>query len=152
MMAIGKDISMTNHSDLTPAEARALVNDAERISRRAHDAVRWPYVTFLLALGVATSLGTLGMALTTGRAFGLMYIGTLAVAFALLMFFCVTIQGRRAFAWSRRWSIYIGAWAVTYVGAIAVVAFAHGSVPLAVGASALVLAATLACASTEARR
>ncbi|WNY34978.1 hypothetical protein Q9Q99_08050 [Curtobacterium flaccumfaciens] len=49
-----------------PAEAARLLDQADRIGRRAHDAVRWPYVTFITALGVATSLGTLGMGLTTG--------------------------------------------------------------------------------------
>jgi hypothetical protein len=60
-----------------PAEAARLLDQADRIGRRAHDAVRWPYVTFITALGIATSLGTLGMGLTTGDAFAAVYVGTL---------------------------------------------------------------------------
>lgn len=143
---------MTDHTHTSPTDARRLLDEAERVSRRAHDATRWPYVTFLLALGTSTSLGTLAMAVTEGSAFGLAYVGTLVVGFALILFFCVTIQGRRAFAWSRRWSLYIGAWAVTYLAAIAVVAWRHGDVLAAGVTSGLVLLVTTTCAAVEARR
>lgn len=140
------------HADPTPTAARRMLADADRISSRAHDAVRWPYVTFLLALGLSTSLGTLGMAVTTGDAFGLTYVGTLAAVFASLIFFLITAQGRLAFAWSRRWTGYVAAWLATYVGAIAVVSFAHGSVSLASVASGAILAVTFTAAAIEARR
>jgi hypothetical protein len=143
---------MTDHSRISPTDARRLLEEADRVSRSAHDAVRWPYVTFLLALGTTTAFGTLAMALTEGSAFGLAYVGTLATVFALVVFFCVTIQGRRAFAWSRRWSVYIGAWAVTYLAAVAVVGWAHGDVLAAGTTSGLVLLVTMTCAAVEARR
>lgn len=143
---------MTDQTDLSPATARQLLADADRISARAHDAVRWPYITFILALGVTTSFGTLGMALTEGDAFGLVYFGTLVAVFALILFFCITIQGRRAFAWSRRWTVYMAAWFVPYAAAIAVVVLAHGSVLWAGIASGAVLVSTFTCATVEARR
>ncbi|AMM21428.1 chemotaxis protein CheY [Frondihabitans sp. PAMC 28766] len=143
---------MTSNADLTPTTAQQMLDDADRISRRAHDAVRWPYVTFLLALGTSTSLGTLGMAMTVGDAFGLTYVGTLAAVFGSLIFFLLTTQGRLAFAWSRRWTIYVAAWLAAYVGAIAVVSFAHGSIVLASITSGLVFAVTFTAAALEAKR
>ncbi|MCS6559325.1 chemotaxis protein CheY [Curtobacterium flaccumfaciens] len=134
-----------------PAEAARLLDQADRIGRRAHDAVRWPYVTFITALGVATSLGTLGMGLTTGDAFAAVYVGTLVALFALVVFFMVSIRGRSAFARSRRWTVYIASWAVTYLAAIAVVGWVHGSVLWSGITSGLVLLVALACAAREAR-
>ena len=134
-----------------PAEAARLLHHADRIGRRAHDAVRWPYVTFITALGVATSLGTLGMGLTTGDAFAAVYVGTLVALFALVVFFMVSIRGRSAFARSRRWTVYIASWAVTYLAAIAVVGWVHGSVLWSGITSGLVLLVALVCAAREAR-
>lgn len=134
-----------------PTEARALLDHADRTSRRAHDAVRWPYVTFITALGVSTALGTLAMGLTTGTAFAAVYVGTLAAEFALLLFFLIAIRGRSAFARSRRWAVYIGSWVVTYCAAIAVVAWVHGSVLWSGITSGAVLAVALACAAWESR-
>ncbi|MCS6549337.1 chemotaxis protein CheY [Curtobacterium flaccumfaciens pv. flaccumfaciens] len=134
-----------------PAEAARLLDQADRIGRRAHDAVRWPYVTFITALGVATSLGTLGMGLTTGDAFAAVYVGTLVGLFALVVFFMVSIRGRSAFARSRRWTVYIASWAVTYLAAIAVVGWVHGSVLWSGITSGLVLLVALVCAAREAR-
>lgn len=143
---------MTTHDDITPDEARRLLDRADTISRTAHDRTRWPYVTFILGLGLVTSFGTLAMGLTDGDAFGLTYTGTLAAFFALLLFFVVSIKGRSSFAKSRRWTSYIAAWFVAYAAAIAVVVWAHGS-PLWSGVtSGLVFAVTLACAAYEARR
>ena len=87
---------MNDITPVAPAEAQALLNSADHLSRTAHNATRWPYITFILALGVATSMGTLAMGLTTGNAFGLAYFGTLTVTFALIMFFMITIRGRSA--------------------------------------------------------
>ncbi|KEP73868.1 chemotaxis protein CheY, partial [Microbacterium sp. SUBG005] len=101
--------------------------------------------------GVATSMGTFAMALATGDAFGLAYVGTLAVTFALLLFFVISIQGRSAFARSRRWTVYIASWFTSYAIALSVVIWAHGSVVLASVASGLVLVVALACAAREAR-
>ncbi|WP_440708857.1 chemotaxis protein CheY [Herbiconiux sp. YIM B11900] len=141
--------------DTTPTisapEAQRLLDRADRLSRSAHNATRWPYITFILALGVATSMGTFAMALATGSAFGLAYTGTLAVMFALLIFFMISIQGRSAFARSRRWTTYIASWFVSYAAAIAVVIWAHGSVLLAGLASGLVLVVAFVCAAREAR-
>lgn len=134
-----------------PAEAARLLEHADRITRRAHDAVRWPYITFITALGVATSLGTLGMGLTTGDAFAAVYVGTLAALFALLVFFMIGIRGRSAFARSRRWTAYIASWSVTYIGAIAVVGWVHGSVLWSGITSGLILLVSLACAAWESR-
>jgi hypothetical protein len=134
-----------------PAEAARLLDQADRSGRRAHDAVRWPYVTFITALGVATSLGTLGMGLTTGDAFAAVYVGTLVALFALVVFFMVSIRGRSAFARSRRWTVYIASWAVTYLAAIAVVGWVHGSVLWSGITSGLVLLVALVCAAREAR-
>ncbi|MCS6555303.1 chemotaxis protein CheY [Curtobacterium flaccumfaciens] len=134
-----------------PAEAARLLDQADRIGRRAHDAVRWPYVTFITALGVATSLGTLGMGLTTGDAFAAVYVGTLVALFALVVFFMVSIRGRSAFARCRRWTVYIASWAVTYLAAIAVVGWVHGSVLWSGITSGLVLLVALVCAAREAR-
>lgn len=143
---------MTDHTQLSPTDARRLLDEADRVSRRAHDATRWPYVTFLVGLGTSTGFGTLAMALTEGSAFGVAYVGTMIAVFALIIFFCITIQGRRAFSWSRRWSLYMGAWAIAYLGAIAVVGWAHGNVVAAAVTSGLVLLVTTVCAAVEARR
>lgn len=142
---------MDTHTALTPAEAQHLLDRADRVSRSAHDATRWPYITFIVALGVATAMGTFGMALASGDAFGLAYVGTLAVAFALIIFFVISIQGRAAFARSRRWTVYIVSWFVTYAAALAVVIFAHGSVVPASIASGLILVVSFLCAAREAR-
>ncbi|SDO26985.1 hypothetical protein SAMN04487848_0117 [Microbacterium sp. ru370.1] len=142
---------MDTPSAVTAPEARLLLDLAARLSRSAHDATRWPYITFIVALGVATSMGTFAMALATGDAFGLAYVGTLAVTFALLLFFVISIQGRSAFARSRRWTAYIASWFVSYAIALSVVIWAHGSVLLAGVASGLVLAVALVCAAREAR-
>ncbi|MDU0367248.1 chemotaxis protein CheY [Microbacterium sp. NPDC089180] len=142
---------MDAHPAVTASEARTLLARAERLSRSAHDATRWPYITFIVALGVATSMGTFAMALATGDAFGLAYVGTLAVTFALLLFFVISIQGRAAFARSRRWTAYIAAWFASYAIALAVVIWAHGSVLLAGVASGVVLLVSLVCAAREAR-
>ncbi|MDO9398015.1 MAG: chemotaxis protein CheY [Herbiconiux sp.] len=136
---------------LTGAEAQALLDRADRLSRTAHDATKGPYITFILALGVATSMGTFAMALATGSGFGLAYLGTLGVFFALLIFFMISIRGRSAFARSRRWTGYIAAWFVTYAAAIAVVVWAHGSVPAAAIASGSILVVAFVCAAREAR-
>jgi len=142
---------MDTHPALTPAEAQHLLDRADRLSRSAHDATRWPYITFIVALGVATAMGTFAMALATGDAFGLAYVSTLAVMFALTLFFVISIQGRAAFARSRRWTAYIASWFVTYAAALAVVIFAHGSVVLASVASGLILVVSFLCAAREAR-
>ncbi|QNE46392.1 chemotaxis protein CheY [Glaciihabitans sp. INWT7] len=136
---------------ITASEAQLLLDRADRLSRSAHNATRWPYITFILALGVATSMGTFAMALATGTAFGLAYFGTLVVMFALMIFFMVSIQGRSAFARSRRWAGYIVSWFVTYAAALAVVIWAHGSVLLAGLASGLILIVAMVCAAREAR-
>lgn len=143
---------MTEQTDFTPTQARELLNRADRLSRDAHDRTRWPYITFILGLGLVTSFGTLAMGLTTGNAFGLTYTGTLAAFFALLIFFMVSIRGRAAFARGRRWTFYIATWFVTYAAAISVVAWAHGSLLWSGATSGLILAVTLACAAYEARR
>jgi hypothetical protein len=142
---------MTDRTPLAPAEAQQLLDQADRLSRTAHNATRWPYITFILSLGVATSMGTLAMGLTTGKAFGLAYFGTLTATFALIMFFMITIRGRSAFARGRRWTAYITAWFVTYAAAISVVIWAHGSVLLSGITSALILLVTMVCAAREAR-
>ena len=142
---------MDTDATLTPTEAQLLLDRAQRVSRSAHNATRWPYITFILALGVATSMGTFAMALATGAAFGLAYTGTLAVMFALIIFFVISIQGRAAFARSRRWTGYIASWFVAYAAALSVVIWAHGSVLLAGMASGLILVVAFACAAREAR-
>lgn len=142
---------MDHTPTVTPAEARALLDHADSISHTAHNATRWPYITFILALGVATSMGTFAMALTTGDAFGLAYVGLLAVAFPLITFFVVSIQGRSAFARGRRWTVYIASWFVSYALAISVVIWAHGNVLLAGLASGLVLFVSFVCAAREGR-
>lgn len=142
---------MNDRTPIAPAEAKLLLDQADRLSRSAHNATRWPYITFILSLGVATSLGTLAMGLTTGNAFGLAYFGTLSVTFALIMFFMITIRGRSAFARGRRWTTYIASWFVAYAAAISVVIWAHGSVVMSGITSGLILVVTLACAAREAR-
>jgi len=132
-------------------DPQLLLERADRLSRSAHNATRWPYIAFIIALGVATSMGTFAMALTTGSGFRLAYTGTLVVMFALIIFFMISIQGRAAFARSPRWSAYIASWFVTYAGALAVVIWAHGSVVLAAIASGLILVVSLICAAREAR-
>ena len=136
---------------ITAMEARRLLDRADRVSRSAHNATRWPYITFILALGVATSMGTFAMALTTDSAFGLAYFGTLFVMFALLIFFMVSIQGRSAFSRSRRWTGYIASWFVTYAAAISVVIWAHGEVVPAAITSGLILVVAFVSAAREAR-
>lgn len=136
---------------ITASDAQVLLDRADRLSRSAHNATRWPYITFILALGVATSMGTFAMAITTGAGFGLAYVGTLAVMGALIIFFMISIQGRSAFSRSRRWTAYIASWFVTYAAAISVVIWAHGSVLLAGIASGLILVVSFVCAAREAR-
>ncbi|WP_022905246.1 hypothetical protein [Curtobacterium sp. B18] len=138
-------------TDIQPTEARALLTQADRLSRRAHDAVRWPYVTFIVALGTTTSLGTFAMGLSTGRAFGAAYFGTITVVTALVLWFATAIRGRSAFARGRRWTTYIAAWAVTYCAAIAVVAWVHGSLLWSAVTSGAVLVVAFACAAWESR-
>ena len=142
---------MENRTPVAPADAQLLLDRADQLSRSAHNATRWPYITFILSLGVATSMGTLAMGLTTGNAFGLAYFGTLAAAFALIMFFMISIRGRSAFSRGRRWTGYIAAWFVTYAAAISVVIWAHGSVLWSGITSGLILVVTMACAAREAR-
>lgn len=136
---------------LTAPDAQLLLDRAERLSRSAHDATRWPYITFILSLGVATSMGTFAMAMGEGNAFGLAYVATLAVTFALILFFTISIRGRSAFARSRRWTAYIVSWFVAYAAALSVVIWAHGSLVLAAIASGLILAVAFVCAAREAR-
>ncbi|MFC5928036.1 chemotaxis protein CheY [Cryobacterium melibiosiphilum] len=143
---------METQSPVSPAEARSLLDHADRISRQAHESTRWPYITFILALGVSTSLGTLAMGLTTGDAFGMSYFGTLTVGLALIIFFSISIQGRAAFARSRRWTAYIAIWVATYAAAIVVAAWVHGSVLWSGITSGLILVVTMSCAAYEARR
>ncbi|MGN7191260.1 MULTISPECIES: chemotaxis protein CheY [unclassified Curtobacterium] len=138
-------------TEIQPAEARALLAQADRIARRAHDGVRWPYVAFIVALGAATSLGTFAMGLSEGRAFAAAYVGTIAVVLALVLWFTAAIRGRSAFARGRRWTGYIAAWTVTYGASIAVVAWVHGSVLWSAVTSGAVLVVTLACAARESR-
>lgn len=137
---------------VSPAEARSLLDQADRISRQAHESTRWPYITFILAPGVSTSLGALVMGLTTGSAFGMAYFGTLTVSLALIVFFDISIQGRAAVARSRRWSAYIASWVVTYAAEIIVVVWVHGSMLWSGITSGLILVVTMACAAYEARR
>ncbi|WP_233201831.1 hypothetical protein [Cryobacterium sp. Y11] len=87
---------MENQSTISPAEARSLLNHADRLSRQAHESTRWPYITFILALGVSTTLGTLAMGLTTGSAFGMAYFGMLTVGLALIIFLYRSMDGRRS--------------------------------------------------------
>ena len=141
-------MSDTTH---TPAEAGALLALADQLSRSAHNAMRWRYISFLLGLGVATSLGTFAMGLSTGRTFGIAYVATLAAGFALVMFFAISIHGHAAFARSRRWTIYIACWLVPYIAAIAVVAWVHDSLFWSALTSGTVLLATATCAAWEAR-
>jgi hypothetical protein len=151
MMTTERERIMDVRATITASEARLLLDQADRLSRSAHNATRWPYITFILALGVSTSMGTFAMALATGSAFGLAYFGTLAVVFALIIFFVISIQGRAAFARGRRWTAYIASWFGAYAAAISVVIWAHGSVLLAGLASGLVLVVTGICAAREAR-
>lgn len=142
---------MDHTPTVTPTEARALLDHADRLSHSAHNATRWPYITFIVALGVATSMGTFAMALTTGDAFGLAYVSLLVVMFALIIFFVICIQGRSAFARGRRWTTYIASWFVSYAIALSVMIWAHGNVLLASLASGLVLVVSFVCAAREAR-
>lgn len=143
---------MESTVQLTPQEAQKLLDSAEQLSEQTHEATKWPYVGFLLGLGAVTSFGTLGMALLEGTGFGLAYVGTLLGGFALLMFFLISTQERRGFAWSTRWKTYMGAWAAAYVAAIAVVGFAHGSVVWAAITSGLVFLVTFVSAMVEVKR
>ncbi len=138
-------------TDMQQTEARTLLTQADRLARRAHDAVRWPYVTCIVALGATTALGTFAMGLSTGRAFGAAYFGTIAVVVAVVLWFTISIRGRSAFARGRRWTAYIAAWAVAYCAAIAVVAWVHGSVLWSGVTSGAVLVVALACAAWESR-
>lgn len=141
---------MTN--TVSQSEARNLLNEANRISKKAHDAVRWPYITFLLLLGVVTSFGSFAMAITDGAGFGLAYTLTLIAFFAIMMVFLISTKGKLAFAWSKRWTFYIAAWTIVYVGAIMVSVFAHGSLVLATIASGLVLILNTTFAIIEMKR
>lgn len=132
-------------------EARALLAHADRLARRTHDAVRWPYVAFIVALGATTSLGTFAMGMSAGRAFAAAYVGTIVVVLALVLWFSAAIRGRAAFARGRRWITYVAAWGLSYCAAIAVVGWAHGSVLWSAVTSGLVLVVSLACAAWESR-
>jgi len=143
---------MESTTQLTPQEAQKLLDSAEQLSTQTHEATKWPYVAFLLGLGAVTSFGTLGMSLMEGTGFGLAYAGTLLGGFALLMFFLISTQDRRGFAFSSRWKLYMGAWSAAYIAAIAVVGFAHGSVVLTAITSGLVFLVTFISAMVEVKR
>lgn len=143
---------MTDTNTITPSTAAEMLQKAEQLSKQTHESTKWPYIAFLLGLGAVTSFGTLAMSLLTGSAFGLAYTGTLFASFLLLMFFLISTKEKRGFASSSRWKVYIGAWATTYVAAIAVVSFAHGSIILAALTSGLIFTATLISALVEVKR
>jgi len=143
---------MNTQAPFSPTEAQDLLDRATTLSKQSHDAVKWPYISFILALGIVTAFGSLAMTLTEGASFGLAYTATLTMLFALLMFFLATTREKRAFAWSKRWTAYIVSWAVAYTGAIAVVGFMHGSVIWAAVTSGLILLVTFFAAAIEARR
>lgn len=136
---------------LTPQEARELIARTERLGADAHRAMRLPYIAFLLAYGVATSLGTFAMALTSGRAFSAALVGMVVVAIALVTGFSIAVRDHIAFSYSRRWCGYIAAWFVPYAVAIAIVIWMPGNIALSAIASGVILLSTAACACWEAR-
>lgn len=129
-----------------------MLGDADRIGRSAHDATRWPYVGFLLALGAATASGTFAMALSDGAAYFAVLGAMLVVVFTLVGVFTWSIRDRAGFATSRRWGAYITVWLVPYVLSIVAVTAFHGQLVVNAVTSAVLFVAVTACAVHEARR
>lgn len=143
---------MSDTTAPTPIEARAMLDDADRIGRSAHEATRWPYVAFLLALGATTAGGTFAMALADGGAYFAVLVGLLVVVATLIGFFMWSIREHAGFARSRRWSTYIAIWLVPYAVSIVAVTTFHGQLVVNAITSAVLFLAVTACAVHEARR
>jgi hypothetical protein len=148
---------MTNASGFpatspTADEARTLLSQADGLGRQAVAGASWPSIAFLLGLGAMSSIGCLGLGVTTGTAyFAVMFamMGWLAV----LMTFWLVFRSSEKRGFARRWNAYMGAWGVSYVIAVVANAGAEGTrLWLSCLTAALLLVVTACCAWYEARR
>ena len=145
---------MTNPSlpTPTPDEARALLEQASGVGRQALAGASWPSIAFLLGLGAMSSIGCLGLGVTSGAAYFAIMIAMM-VWLAVLMTFWLVFRSSEKRGFARRWNAYMGAWGVSYVIAVVANAGAEGTrLWLSCLTAALLLVVTAVCAWYEARR
>ncbi|WP_202566355.1 hypothetical protein [Agreia sp. COWG] len=136
----------------TPHEARELLDRADGLGRQAVARASWPSIAFLLGLGAMSSIGCLGLGVTTGTAYFAIMFGMIAWLAVLMTFFLVfKSSAKRGF--TKRWNTYMGIWSVSYLIAVVANAGAEGTrLWLSCLTAALLLVATTTCAWYEARR
>lgn len=142
---------MSNESNPTPDEARALLHRVDEVALVASAGVSWPYIATLLSLGAATSMGTLAMSLTTDARYLVAMVAMMVWVVASISF--MMVFGRAtSLGFKRRWRLSIGAWAAAYVVAIVFASTSQGNnvVGGAIGA-ALIAIVTISGAVIEAR-
>lgn len=147
---------MTNASGFpatspTADEARTLLNQADGLGRQAVAGASWPAVAFLLGLGAMSSIGALGLGVTSGAAyFAVMF--AMLVWLGVLMTFLLVFRRSTKHGFGRRWNVYIAVWAAAYVVAMGVNAGAEGTRLLwSCLTAGLLLVVTSVCAWYEAR-
>ena len=108
---------MSTESSPTPDEARLLLDRVGQLGAAATAGESWPHIATLLTMGSATSMGTLGMSVTTGP-------GYVAVTIAMCLWVLMSILFMVAFGratrlgFKKRWPAYMIAWGLAYVFAI----------------------------------
>lgn len=108
---------MNADANPTPDEARVLLDRVGQLGAAATAGASWPHIATLLTMGAATSIGTLGMSVTTGP-------GYVAVTIAMCLWVLMSILFMVAFGratrlgFKKRWPAYMIAWGVAYVFAI----------------------------------
>jgi hypothetical protein len=133
-------------------EAEQLLAHAQRVSDSALAGISWRSVTTLVGLGATTSIGTLAMNLSTGRAY--FTITTVMIVWVLIIIAGSAVVGNKsaALGFGKRWGRYIVAWAIAYGIAIAcATSELKGNVLIACVASALIAIVTLVGAAREVR-
>ncbi|MEA9987244.1 hypothetical protein [Subtercola sp. RTI3] len=136
----------------SPEEAEQLLAHARRVSTSAVAGVSWPYITALVGLGAATSLGTLAMNLTSGTTYFVSTIAMLVWVALIIGGFIVFGRGSSKLGFQKRWGRYVTAWAFSYgIAIVFATSELKGNVFLAILASLLIAAVTVTSAIKEAR-
>lgn len=138
---------------LTPDEARALLDQAERTASTTRAGASWPHIAGLLGMGAASSLALPALAFVPSKE--LIWLPLLLLfAWIGALFAFAGVFGRsvkRGFG--RRWSITIATWGVLWgVSVFGVSWWFAGQTWFLVVASAALTVVTLAGAWAEARR
>jgi len=137
-------MSDPSHAQPSPEEAELFLAHAHQVSATAMAGVSWPYITVLVALGAATSLGTLAMNLTSGTAY---LVSTIAMlTWVALIMSGFMLLGRRSskLGFQKRWSRYMSAWALSYgIAIVCATSELKGNLVIACLASALIAAVTV---------